>query len=145
MVGGSKWWRIPEWPPRRLTDRMEERNARNALRAPAHFARLVGAPVVHAAICGEFRCPMPDLAGLAYKGRFEGNALIAAADGEILALRRGEEGSGVVLAEVEVGRIPASASIPRRYWLHRRGLLPAWAWNSQRLHGRRWYRRHVRL
>lgn len=143
VIGGSNWWSVPAWPPRELTRRMEARNARTALRAPAAFAPLVGAPVVHAAICGNVRCRMPELPSLAYEGRFEGGALVAAADGSVLALRRAEQGSGLAVAEVELGRVP-SAAIPRRRWLHRRGLLPALAWHSQRLHGRRWYRRHVR-
>lgn len=143
VVGGSNWWSVPSWPPRRLTRRMEERNAHTALHAPAAFAPLVGAPVIHAAICGAVRCRMPELPALAYAGHFEGGALIAAADGRVLALRRGEQGSGVVVADVELGRRPA-APIPRRRWLHRRGLLPTLAWHSQRSHGRRWYRRHVR-
>ncbi len=144
VIGGSNWWSVPAWPPRRLTTRMEERNARTALRAPSFFARLVGAPVVHAAISGAISCRMPELPLIPYRGRFEGGALIAAADGEVLALRRGEEGPGVVVAEIEVGRVPPAAPVPSRYWLHRRGVLPAIAWHTERLHGRRWYRRHVR-
>jgi hypothetical protein len=123
---------------------MEKRNARNALYAPSEFARLVGAPVVHAAISGAAHCRMPELPSVPYRGWFEGGALVAAADGEILALRRGDEGAGVAVAEIDVGRVPPVSPIPRRYWLHRRGLLPAVAWNTQRLHGRRWYRQHVR-
>lgn len=144
VIGGSNWWSVPAWPPRGLTRRMEERNARTALRAPSAFARLVGAPVVHAAISGAIRCQMPELPIVTYRGRFEGGALIAAADGEVFALRRGEEGSGVAVAEIDVGSAPPAGPIPNRYWLHRRGLLPAIAWSTERLHGRRWYRRHVR-
>ncbi|MGB7587986.1 MAG: carbon-nitrogen hydrolase family protein [Solirubrobacterales bacterium] len=144
VVGGSNWWSVPAWTPRRLTRRMEEANARTAARAPAAFAPLVGAPVVHAAISGEIRCRMPEIPIVPYTGRFEGGALIAAADGRVLTLRRAEEGSGVAIADIEVGRVPPTGSIPNRYWLHRRGLLPAIVWNTQRLHGRRWYRRHVR-
>jgi predicted amidohydrolase len=144
VIGGSNWWSVPAWPPRGLTRRMEERNARTALRAPSAFARLVGAPVVHAAISGAIRCQMPELPIVTYRGRFEGGALIAAADGEVFALRRREEGSGVAVAEIDVGSAPPAGPIPNRYWLHRRGLLPAIAWSTERLHGRRWYRRHVR-
>ncbi|HEX8959634.1 MAG TPA: carbon-nitrogen hydrolase family protein [Solirubrobacterales bacterium] len=143
VVGGSNWWSVPAWPPRGVTRRMEERNARTALRAPAAFGRFVGAPVVHGAICGAVRCRMPELPALAYEGRFEGGALVAAADGSVLALRRGEQGSGLAIADVDLERVPAAAPIPRRRWLHRRGPLPALAWHSERLHGRRWYRRHV--
>lgn len=141
VVGGSNWWSVPAWP---LTGGMEERNAATALRAPSTFGRLVGAPVVHGAICGEFSCRMPELPFIPYAGHFQGGALVADADGRVLALQSRAEGSGVAVADVEVGRVAAAESVPGRYWLHSRGPLPALAWNSQRLHGRRWYRRHVR-
>ncbi len=144
VVGGSNWWSVPAWPPRSLTTRMESDNARNARQAPAGFARLVGAPVVHAAICGEAVCPMPELPFLTYRGRFEGGALVVDATGRILACRDHDRGSGHAIAEVEIGAATPSASIPDRYWLRSRGLLPALTWHSQRWAGRRWYRRHVR-
>ena len=144
VVGGSNWWSVPAWPPRRLTVPLEERNARTALQAPVSFARLVGAPVVHGAMCGALRCPMPELPGIAYEGHFEGGALVAAADGTLLSLRTREEGSGVAVADVEIGMVPPAEPIPSSYWLHRRGPVSAIAWNTQRLLGRRWYRRHVR-
>jgi predicted amidohydrolase len=144
VVGGSNWWSLPDWLPRAVAGRMERRNARTALEAPSTFGRFVGAPVVHAAICGEVRCRMPELPGVPYTGRFEGGALVAARDGRILALRPRQEGSGVVVADVEVGRTAPATATPARYWLHRRGLVPAIVWNTERLQGRRWYRRNVR-
>lgn len=144
VVGGSNWWSLPAWRPRSVSSRMERSNARNSVAAPATFGRYVGAPVVHAAICGAVRCKMPELPRVPYEGHFQGGALVATADGEVLALRRRGEGSGVVVAEVEPQRVPPAAPVPSRYWLHRRGLLPAVVWNTERLHGRRWYRRHVR-
>jgi predicted amidohydrolase len=144
VMGGSNWWSIPAWRPRGLTARMERANAATALRAPSTFGRLAGAPVVHAAICGDFECPMPDMPGVTYRGHFQGGALVAAPDGSVLALRTRDEGSGFAIADVEIGRVAPLAPIPSRYWLHRRGALSAMAWNTQRLAGRRWYRRHVR-
>jgi predicted amidohydrolase len=144
IMGGSNWWSVPAWPPRSITARMESANARNARQAPAGFAALVGAPVVHGAICGGAVCPMPELPFVTYRGRFEGGALVADATGRIIAWRDRAHGSGHAIAEVEIGPVTPSASIPGRYWLHSRGLLPALTWHSQRWAGRRWYRRHVR-
>src|SRR4051812_15892512 len=59
VVGGSNWWSIPSWPPEAITQRMERANLALAHRAPAVFGRFVGAPVVHAAMCGEIACAMP--------------------------------------------------------------------------------------
>jgi predicted amidohydrolase len=143
VLGGSNWWSIPEWPPRRYFREAESRNAATAARAPAVFGRWVGAPVVHAANAGAFECPMPELPAATYRGHFQGGALIADADGNVLARRDSAEGSGFVIADDDASRRPPAEEIPDRFWLHRRGALPTWTWHSQRILGRRWYRRHV--
>jgi predicted amidohydrolase len=142
VIGGSCWWSVPPWPPRAVTRRWEQSNARNAERAPSDFARLVGAPVIHAAHCGQIACGMP-WSPLGYRGSFEGHALIADAHGEVLARRLGSDGPGIVVADVTLGRVPAAEPVPDRFWLYDRGPMPAMAWAYQRAHGRRYYRRHV--
>jgi len=139
VVGGSGWWSVPPWPPRPLLRRLEAANERRALAAPAVFARWVGAPVVHAAHSGDVTCPLP-LVGAAYAGHCEGGAMICDADGVVLALRRREEGPGHAIAEVRTGP-RATAPAPDRFWLQRRGALPAFMWAYQNAHGRREYRR----
>ena len=144
ILGGSNWWTIPAWPPAAYTRRAEAANAALAARAPAVFGRYVGAPVVHAAIAGAFECPTPELPAITYRGRFQGGAQIADADGRVLARRDASEGSGYVVAEVEARRSEPREPVPERFWLHRRGTLSAVGWNTQRFLGRRWYRSHVR-
>jgi predicted amidohydrolase len=144
VMGGSNWWSVPQWPPAAYTRRAEAANAALAARAPSVFGRLVGAPVVHAAIAGAFSCRMPELPAVTYHGRFQGGAQIADAAGRVLARREGSEGSGYVIADVEARRTPPPAQVPDRFWLHRRGALSTIAWNTQRVLGRRWYARHVR-
>lgn len=142
VVGGSCWWSVPPWPPQALTRRMEGANARTAARVAPAFARLVGAPVVHAAHCGAVECDMP-WSPLRYRGHYEGGAVIADADGKVLAGRAGREGSGYVVADVTPGRTPPREPLPPGFWLHRRGAIPSFSWSYQRLHGRRWYARHA--
>lgn len=144
LMGGSNWWSIPPWPPSAYTRRAEAANAALAARAPAVFGRYVGAPVVHAAITGEFSCPLPELPALTYRGRFRGGAQIADASGRVLARRDGREGTGYVIAEVAARRSPPLEEVPDRFWLHRRGAIGALTWNTQRVLGRRWYARNVR-
>ena len=144
ILGGSNWWTIPRWPPAAYTRRAEAANASLAARAPTVFGRYAGAPVVHAAITGAFECPMPELPAITYRGRFQGGAQIADADGRVLARREGAEGSGYVIADVQARRSEPREPVPDRFWLHRRGLLSAVVWNTQRVLGRRWYERHVR-
>ena len=141
VVGGSAWWSLPEWFPAAL-HRLEGANARRATTVAEAFAPLVGAPVVHAAHCGKLSSPLPGLHPVTYRGHFEGGAVIADADGRVLARRDREEGPGIVVAEVELGRRPPRRDVPDRYWLHRRGAIPTLMWSYQRWLGRRWRRRH---
>jgi predicted amidohydrolase len=141
VVGGSYWWSVPlSWP---LGAHMEARNEATARRAAEAFPRYVGAPIVHASHAGTLACPMP-WTPLRYRGHTEGSACIVDAHGAVLARRDHREGAGVVIADVQPGAVAPAAQPPDRFWLHRRGPVPALAWNQQRLHGRRWYRRHGR-
>ncbi|MEV0671384.1 carbon-nitrogen hydrolase family protein [Mycobacterium sp. NPDC050441] len=142
VMTGSGWWSVPEWHPRAVFDRWERDNSATARTAAASFAKYVGAPVLHAAHAGELKCPMPWLP-VAYEGHFEGSTLIADASGVIVAERRADEGEGVVLGEIEIGRRTPSLEPPAGYWLHSRGALASVTWNYQRWHGRRWYRHHM--
>jgi hypothetical protein len=142
VVGGSGWWSIPEWPPRSITRRMEARNARTAATVAERFARLVGAPVIHAACAGPLECDMP-WSPLRYRGHLQGGALISDAHGKVLARRDRREGPGYAIAEVEARRTEPLDDPPDSFWLHPRGPMPTFTWNFQRLHGRRWYARHV--
>lgn len=142
MMTGSGWWSIPRWSPRPFFDHLERGNAATARLAAASFAQYVGAPMVHAAHAGALTCGMPWLP-MRYRGQFEGASMITAADGTIVAERHADEGEGVVLGEITLGRRPARLDPPAGFWLHRRGMLPAAVWHYQRWHGRRWYQRHV--
>ena len=141
---GSGWWSMSEnWPPRSVFRRLEAANHRTAVNAGASFATFVGAPVVHAAHAGELRCATPWLP-VPYRGRFEGGTLITDARGTILDAIDRRDGEGFAIADVEPGRIEPLRQPPGGFWLHRRGAIAALAWNYQRLHGRPWYRKHVR-
>lgn len=144
VLGGSNWWSVPAWRPVAVTRRAELANARNAAQAPAAFGRLVGAPVVHAAISGPLRCPLPECPRLAYRGRFEGGAQISDASGHVLARREASAGSGYVTADVEATASAPLDMVPGSYWLRRRGAIPTLAWHTQQALGRRWYARNVR-
>jgi predicted amidohydrolase len=142
VIGGSGWWSIPEhWGPSPLMRRLEAGNAATARAAIDAFAGFVGAPVVHAAHAGQLECDSPALP-LHYRGHFEGGATIVDSDGTVVARREYGAGEGVVLAEIQPKRRSPIAEPPDSFWLHSRGALPTLAWNLERLHGRRWYRRH---
>ena len=142
VVGGSCWWSIPEWPPKAVTRRREAANERLATSVAPRFARFVGAPVVHAANCGDLKCAMP-WSPVAYRGHAEGGASVSDATGRVLAFRDRRDGPGVAVADVEFGRSAPLDRVPDRYWLHRRDPIIAFVWAYQRLHGRRWYTRNA--
>jgi predicted amidohydrolase len=143
VLAGSGWWSVPEWRPRPLFARLERANEQRARRAAQTFGRYVGAPVIHAAHCGEVSCRMPEPPHLPYSGHLEGGASIVDAEGNRVAQRRWDEGEGIIVADVALGRAAPLSDIPDRFWLHRRGAMGAYSWHAQRGLGRRYYRRNV--
>jgi predicted amidohydrolase len=144
VMSGSGWWSIPEsWGVPPLMRRLEKRNEAVARASAETFAAFIGAPTVHAAHAGTLECTAPWWP-LPYDGHFQGNTLVADADGRILAYRHWSEGEGVVTADVEPGRKPPRRQPPDRFWLHRRGLVPAFIWNYENRFAKRWYDQHAR-
>jgi predicted amidohydrolase len=144
VVGGSAWWSIPPWPPQAVTRRMEAANMRTAAGIAPAMARAVGAPVVHAAHCGPVECGLPWAPGVRYRGHFQGGTCITDARGGVLAWRGTDAGPGVVVADVEPGRVAPTLEVTDGFWLHPRGAVAAALWSYQNAHGRRWYARHAR-
>jgi predicted amidohydrolase len=143
IMGGSCWWSIPTNFPKFLQRLWEPANSHSALAAIQDSARLIGAPVIHAAHCGEIECPMPGLP-IRYRGYFEGNAAIVDGGGQVLAHRSAAQGEGIVYADISLGAQVTTGEIPNRYWLRSRGFLPTFSWHQQRWLGRRWYARNIR-
>jgi N-carbamoylputrescine amidase len=142
VVGGSCWWTMPEWPLLRafLAPR-DEQNREIMRQTPARFARLVGAPVIHAAHCGRFVAETPRLPLLSYRSHYLGEAQIVGADGTLLARRTYEEGEGIVMANIAIVEPRAADPVPERFWIPD---LPRWAlgvWDYQNAHGAREYLR----
>src|SRR6185369_9962419 len=72
---------------------------------PRRLARLVGAPVVHASIVGPIASAnAPDGSG-SRTLRFSGNSQIVDGSGNSVAIRTFDEGEGVLVGEIEPGRV----------------------------------------
>ena len=80
--------------------------------APRRLARLVGAPIVHASLVGDVWSSPGSAGGGARLLRFSGESQIADASGRTLARRSYAEGEGLVIAEIEIGRVAPSEAIP---------------------------------
>ena len=139
VVGGSFTWGAPKGLPfYRYLQTSIERYTDWA----APFARLVGCPVVEATHCGSIRCRTP-LLPVDYVTKLGGGATICDAAGNVLARRAGGDGEGVVVADVEVGRVSSPERVPPGFWVQELDPISKLGWHVQGWHGRRWYRRHV--
>jgi len=143
VVGGSCWWSIPPWIPKRMTRYWEKKNEETALHSVQAFARYVGAPIIHAAHVGPVQCQLPWMP-IRYKGYYEAGSMIVDNSGHIVALRDRHQGRGVVIADIKIGQTKPTKEIPNKYWLHKRGPIPALAWVYQRCHGKQWYKKNVK-
>ncbi len=143
LIGGSCWWDVPDRaipiPGKR---RAAERNMQIMIDTPARLARLVGAPLIHAAHAGEFKAGMPLMPGFPYRSGFLGEAQVVDAGGRVLARLRREDGEGIAVAEVEPGRTSASEEPPAGFWTPALPGLIRLVWHYQNIHGGWYYRRH---
>lgn len=146
VLAGSGWWSVPRWWPGPVFDRWERANAERARGAAGGFARLVGAPVVHAAHVGDLECALPGQPGR-YRGHLEGGTGAWRADGSLVAMLPPEStGPGTarqITLDVPLER-RTPPSTPDDYWLTPPGPMPTFAWHWQRWWGRRFYEAHVR-
>ncbi|NLI69510.1 MAG: carbon-nitrogen hydrolase family protein [Firmicutes bacterium] len=142
VVGGSCWWSVPSWAPGLVTGRWEEKNEETALESVRSFATYVGAPIIHAAHVGQVECSLPWLP-MRYRGHYEGGSMIVDSQGGTVAVCSRHAGQGILVGDIGIGRTKPLRDIPRKYWLHARGPIPAVAWNYQRWHGKVWYGRNV--
>jgi predicted amidohydrolase len=89
----------------------------NIVEAPRRLARLVGAPVVHASLVG----PVPGAATVDGSGswtlQFSGTSQIVDGYGKSIAIRHFAEGEGVLVGEIEPGRVAPTEAIPEAtFW-----------------------------
>lgn len=137
VVGGSFTWGAPNGIP--FYQYLQTSVERYTNWAPL-FARLVGCPVIEATHCGSIRCQTP-LLPMEYVTDLGGGAVICDAAGNVLARRGKGEGAGVVVADIEVGRVDIQDDIPAGIWIQKLDPISRIGWHVQGWHGRRWYRR----
>jgi len=142
IVAGSYTWHPPSYIPRWLgRDRLDAKFFRGISDWAQPFARLVGAPVVEATHCGTLTC-RDQLLPIEYRCSLGDGAKICAADGSLLALRRPEEGPGIIVADVDLGRVEPRDPLPTGPWIRPLRGIGSFMWRLQRAHGSEWYRRH---
>jgi N-carbamoylputrescine amidase len=142
VIGGSCWWDVPN-TEMRITDAMAEKNLKLMKETPSRLARLIGTPVIHAAHAGDFECRIPYLPFVPYRSHFLGETQIVDANGNILVRRAREEGEGLVVADIELGRTAPSEALPKGFWIPRLPIEFKTSWWFLNFHGRRYYRKHI--
>lgn len=143
VLGASSVWSVPDSMPGPVYRRLEARMAAIDRSRP-RMARMVGAPVVEATHCGHLDSGTPWLPWMRYRTFLRGGAQVLDASGHVIARRERDEGPGVVVADVTIGRTQTHEDVPSRFWIEPLGLVGETLWHYQRVHGRQWYRRHVR-
>jgi predicted amidohydrolase len=139
VVGGSFTWGAPKGIPfYHYLQTSIERYTNWA----ATFAKLVGCPVIEATHCGSIRCQTP-LLPMEYVTELGAGAVICDAAGNVLARRAKGDGAGIIVADIEVGRVVSPEHIPSGFWIQELDPISRFGWHVQGWHGRRWYRRHV--
>jgi predicted amidohydrolase len=138
VIGGTCWWDLPRGSG--LPVSLSRRNRQILFETPQRFARLVGAPVVHASHAGKFKCNSPGLP-MEYKSVFLGETQIVDASGSVLARLSYEDGEGVITADITLGAVQPAEEIPARFWIPDLPWPIRFAWFYQNAHGRRYYRK----
>ena len=146
LMTGSHWWSEPGWPwARAFWQQQHQRNAELMRVTPGTFARLVGAPLLHAAHASviEGRFLLTPLPGTTVPTRTQlmGETQIVDARGTILARRTYSEGAGVITAEITLGTTTPDDEIPNRFWVPDLDPLYRAIWHHQNFAGRSAYQR----
>jgi len=153
LMTGSHWWSGTGW---KLFSKVEEEfnagNLRMMHKTPGKLAALVGAPLLHAGHTGMLEGGFLVVPGTRLKvgtrTQLTGETQIVDGDGQLLACRKFDEGAGVIVADIELGRRPPRATIPDRFWLPPKMGLGGLLWHHQNACGKsayRWAKRTGRL
>jgi predicted amidohydrolase len=107
---------------------------------PRRLARLVGAPIIHASIVG----PIPSAGAPDGTGsrtlQFSGESQIVDGYGKSIAIRHFSEGEGVLVGEIEPGRVMPSEAIPDdRFWTPEGPADTSTSWHASGAAGRAIY------
>jgi predicted amidohydrolase len=144
LLGASAWWwSTPEfeWPGNTNNDSAQGRKKQLNLiqEAPRRQARMLGVPVVHSNFVGINPSLLSHDFGQPATGRYLGQSQIVDGNGRPLKLL-GEKEEGIVIAEVELGRVPPQEQVPSdEFWMPEVDASVRLEWSSTGAMGRDYY------
>ncbi|KAA1244961.1 carbon-nitrogen hydrolase family protein [Mycobacterium simiae] len=149
VITGTHWWDLPSnWPAVPHLLRSAARTNRElSEQAPVEFARHLGVPVIQASHCGtlagDFYLAAPSNVRLPYRTFFVGKTQIVDGWGRVVAARNTDEGPGVVVGDVPLGRVRTTGSValPDRFWIPKLPVLHRLYWTHQNWAGKGMYKR----
>lgn len=120
LLCGSCWWDLPEDAPVER-EPLRQYNQALALNVPVRFAKLAGAPVIHASHCGKvtaYHFPSNDKL---QTRQLIGAAQVVDSDGSVIACRTFAQGEGVVYADISMKpqKSHVQRSYPDEFWIER--------------------------
>jgi predicted amidohydrolase len=144
IMSGSHWWSAPEWSfAHRYFAYHAKLNADHMFRAPGRFARMVGAPLLHGAHCGELegRYALTSQWSVPVRTHLIGETQIVDASGLVRARRSAVEGAGYVVADIVTGAQQPQSDVPHSFWLENLPPMVRMMWATQNAVGQSIYAR----
>lgn len=153
LMTGSHWWSGPGWKPfKRFEEKFNPGNLRMMHKTPGKLAALIGAPLLHAGHTGMLEGRFLTIPGIratvGTRTQLTGETQIIDGEGTLCAHRRFDEGAGVIVADIALGRRTPRATIPDRFWLPPKMGLGGVLWHHQNACGKsayKWAKRTGRL
>lgn len=119
LMTGSHWWSEPGWAfPRWLYNHIHSQNLAMMGAAPSRLARMIGAPVLHAAHVGTLngRFALAPGVNVRTATRLMGETQIVDGRGQIQSRMGIDDGAGLVMADIEIGRVGPSLEPAQAFW-----------------------------
>lgn len=143
VLGGACWWAPSDDVKTPAADVDRKNNLDLIKETPVKFAKMLGVPVVFAQQAGTFRGFAETDEKNPYNSHFIGETVIVDGHGKILARRAYEEGEGIIIADLTLGKVPGGTDeIPDRFWIPEMSNLNGGTkqgWEQTLIPGRKYY------
>jgi predicted amidohydrolase len=118
VIGGACWWAPSDDINTEAIKTERANNLALIKETPVKFARMLGVPIVFAQHAGNYVGSWSPDDTKFYNSHFIGETMIVDGHGKILAKMSREDGEGVIVADITLGKIADKTDpIPQRFWI----------------------------